>query len=57
VMHFEAAWDNSSNNAANPDPTKEIGWGKPTTDEMMFGWMRYTSVEGRGIVVGQESTD
>ena len=23
---------------ANPDPTKEVGWGEQTWEEMMFGW-------------------
>lgn len=55
---FDAAWDNSANNPANPDPTRDVRWGRPTTDEMMFGWLRYTPVEERNIVVGKEaSTD
>ena len=57
VIQFDAGWDNSANNPANPDPTRDVGWGRPTTDEMMFGWMRYTSVEERNIIVGQEGTD
>ncbi|MFP6596899.1 MAG: cytochrome c [Candidatus Hydrogenedentota bacterium] len=57
VIQFDAGWDNSANNTANPDPTKAVHWGRPTTDEMMFGWMRYTSVAERNIIVGQEGTD
>jgi hypothetical protein len=57
VIQFDAGWDNSANNAANPDPTRDVHWGRPTTDEMMFGWMRYTSVAERNIIVGEEGTD
>lgn len=50
-LHMTAWWDNSPENPNNPDPTKEVRWGKPTTDEMMFAWMRYTDpVEGAGDV-------
>lgn len=41
-LEMTAWWDNSADNAYNPDPTKAIRWGRPTTAEMMFGWMRYT---------------
>jgi peroxiredoxin len=34
VAHF----DNSADNYANPDPTKEVSWGEQTWEEMMFGW-------------------
>ena len=33
-----AHFDNSPNNAANPDPTKEVRWGDQTWEEMMIGW-------------------
>jgi mono/diheme cytochrome c family protein len=50
-LHMTAWWDNSAENPNNPDPTKEVRWGKPTTDEMMFAWMRYTDpIEGAGDV-------
>src|SRR5260370_9763701 len=32
-------FDNSPNNPANPDPSKEVHWGDQTTDEMMVGYM------------------
>jgi hypothetical protein len=38
VAHF----DNSPNNKANPDPTKEVRWGDQTWEEMMIGWYTYT---------------
>jgi hypothetical protein len=34
VAHF----DNSEDNLANPDPSREVGWGEQTWEEMMFGW-------------------
>jgi peroxiredoxin len=34
VAHF----DNSADNPANPDPTKEVRWGDQTWEEMMIGW-------------------
>ena len=37
VAHF----DNSADNPANPDPTKEIRWGDQTWDEMMIGYVDY----------------
>ncbi len=50
-------WDNSAANPANPDPTVDVKWGEPTTDEMAFGWMRYIEGEPLGIVVGQPLTE
>ncbi len=41
TMHF----NNSTSNKANPDPTKSIRFGGPTTDEMMLGWLTYTTTE------------
>jgi len=36
-----AHFDNSANNKWNPDPTKTIRWGEPSTAEMMDGWVEY----------------
>ena len=36
-----AHFDNSANNPWNPDPTKTIRWGEPSTAEMMDGWVEY----------------
>jgi hypothetical protein len=33
-----AHFDNSVNNAANPDATKEVKWGDQSWEEMMIGW-------------------
>ncbi len=36
-----AHFNNSANNKWNPDPTKTIRWGEPSTAEMMDGWVEY----------------
>ncbi len=41
-IHCVAHFDNSEENLANPDPTKEIRWGPQTWDEMMIGYFSYT---------------
>jgi len=38
---FTSVFDNSPENPYNPDPTKAIRWGEPTTDEMSFGYMSF----------------
>ena len=30
-------WDNSAQNPANPDPSREVPWGEQSWDEMLFG--------------------
>lgn len=37
-----AVYDNSPENKANPDPTKEVYWGDQTWQEMMIGFITYT---------------
>lgn len=44
-IHVTMAWDNSADNPYNPDATREVTFGEPTTDEMMFGFMRYAYLE------------
>ncbi|HIA48367.1 MAG TPA: hypothetical protein EYN96_10470 [Candidatus Hydrogenedentes bacterium] len=57
-LEMTAWWDNSVDNDSNPDPTKDIGWGRPTTSEMMFAWMRYTDpVVADDAVEGAPSSD
>jgi hypothetical protein len=34
-----AHFDNSPNNAFNPDPKREVRWGEQTSDEMMSGFL------------------
>jgi len=38
---FTSTWDNSADNPYNPDPTVDVRYGEPTTDEMSFGFMDY----------------
>jgi hypothetical protein len=38
VLRCTAVFDNSKDNLANPDPTKEVRWGPQTWEEMMIGW-------------------
>ena len=33
-------WDNSAQNPANPDPNREVPWGRQSWDEMLFGSLR-----------------
>ncbi len=42
VLHTRAFFDNSAGNVFNPDPTIDVQWGEPTTDEMMLMFFRYT---------------
>lgn len=45
VVQVTMGYDNSANNPANPDPTVDVAWGSPTTDEMNLGWMTWAYVE------------
>lgn len=42
VIRATAVYDNSSENAFNPDPTKTVRWGQQTYEEMMLGYIEYT---------------
>ena len=50
VAHF----DNSTKNAANPDPTKDITFGSESFDEMMIGFVDYTVKEGLRPMTAEE---
>jgi len=39
---MRCAFDNSTNNPFNPDPTKDVRWGLASTDEMAFSGYSYT---------------
>ena len=41
TLKITAAFDNSTGNKANPDPTKLVKWGSQTVDEMMIGYVEY----------------
>ena len=40
-----ARWDNSADNPANPDPTRTVGWGDQTGDEMLIGFFAYAPAD------------
>jgi hypothetical protein len=40
-----AAFDNSEQNPANPDPSRSVPWGLQSWDEMMFGQVYYKFVD------------
>src|SRR5262249_47648655 len=37
-LHATAHFDNSADNPANPDPSRDVRFGEQTWDEMMFGF-------------------
>lgn len=39
LIHMTAFYDNSPNNPANPDATKEVFWGEQTWEEMVTGFV------------------
>lgn len=41
-IELTAWYDNSANNPANPDPTKEVRWGDQSWEEMMVGTLDLT---------------
>jgi hypothetical protein len=42
---YTQVFDNSSQNRANPDPTRNVTFGEQTWDEMVFGVIRYRSTQ------------
>lgn len=38
-----AHWDNSADNLDNPDPTRDVGFGVESTDEMLIGFVDYVA--------------
>lgn len=49
-LEFQAWYDNSLENAANPDPSHEVGWGDQIVEEMHLGYVDYTVP---GLAAGQ----
>lgn len=41
ILTYRAWYDNSDKNPANPDPTRRVGWGLQTFDEMHLGYVEY----------------
>ena len=38
---FTTSWDNSADNPYNPDASRVVRYGQPTTDEMSFGYLSF----------------
>lgn len=55
---FTMTWDNTARNPANPDPTRNVGWGRQSWDEMLFGTMTFRHVrdEERASLASRWST-
>lgn len=49
-----AAFDNSTQNKANPDPAREVPWGQQSWDEMFFGAVTYKFVDQGNTRVAQD---
>jgi len=45
VLKVEGIFDNSFQNPLNPDPSKELRYGKQSIDEMLIGFLNYTIEE------------
>lgn len=55
VTH-STTWDNSSQNKANPDPTRVVPWGQQTWDEMLYGVVRFRYLDENSAPVATVST-
>lgn len=42
-VQITATYDNSANNRSNPDPSKNVRWGPGPQDEVMDGWLEFTT--------------
>lgn len=49
-LRSTAYFDNSTNNPLNPDATKLIRWGEPSTEEMMGFWLAFTDPTPSGFL-------
>ncbi|HMN46004.1 MAG TPA: redoxin domain-containing protein [Povalibacter sp.] len=49
-----AAFDNSKQNKANPDPARTVPWGQQSWDEMFFGSVTYKYVDQSGMKVAKQ---
>lgn len=45
IVKCTAVYDNSEKNLVNPDPTRPVGWGDQSWDEMMIGFMDTVPVQ------------
>lgn len=44
-LRCTATYDNSGGNPLNPDPARDVSWGRETTNEMMIGFVDYYEVD------------
>ena len=56
VVHT-TIWDNSAQNPANPDPTREVPWGRQSWDEMLFGAISFRYLDEEGLATVQAGED
>jgi hypothetical protein len=56
-IELTMAWDNSADNVSNPDPTAAVHFGRPTTAEMMFGFVSYADAEPGYVPPARGSRD
>ncbi len=52
-----AVFDNSTNNPANPDPTKTVRWGEQTDDEMLLGYIEYVNPAEKPVLAATTTTE
>ena len=50
-LEYEAWFDNSTGNAANPNPAIAVDPGRETWDEMMLGYITYSRTDARDLTV------
>ena len=51
-----AYFDNSVNNALNPDPSRSVRWGEPSDEEMMGFWLAYADIAPVKAKVSERAT-
>ncbi len=54
-LHCVAHFDNSADNLANPDPSKDVRWGDQTWEEMMLGYyeIAFSGEAPSGVLEGR----
>ena len=52
---YTQIFDNSSQNKANPDPTRTVRFGEQTWDEMVFGVIRYRNAQADASTEGSDA--
>lgn len=49
ILRATAWYDNSDGNPSNPDPTRSVGFGEQTSDEMMIGYVNWVPTRPRPV--------